>query len=195
MKTLPAGAGPRYLFLAAVGLLAAWAVAAQAVDPERMNKADEPPAPAGKPAAKAEPVKPPEPTVAFEMRSMPWGKVLEWLSDQTNMPVIVDYKLADTFTFISPKGKKYTIPEIIDILNESLLKQDHLLIRRERNFILVPADKKLQPEWLPRSHAEELSQHGNTEVVQLVLPLKTLMAEDIAPEVKRMMGPFVEVSV
>ncbi|HXG13179.1 MAG TPA: secretin N-terminal domain-containing protein [Gemmataceae bacterium] len=186
MTTLPTGVGPRYLFLTALAVLASCAVAVQAVDPERMTKADEP----------ADAAKPPEKKIAFDMRGMPWGKVLEWLSDQTSMPVIADFPLQGTFTFISPKGRLYSIPEVVDILNDALLRQKYLLIRREHNFVLVPAggqDEKIPAEYIPRIRADELEQHGNTEVVQLVLPLKSLVAEDIKAEIRNMLGTYGEV--
>jgi type II secretion system protein D len=131
-------------------------------------------------------------TVAFEMRDKPWSSVLEWLSDQTGLPVITSYKPTGTFSFIDPKKKEYTIPEIIDILNEGLLEKKFVLIRRERSFTIVPADEKIPPDYLPRIRLEDLEGHGNTEIAQIVLPLTSLVAEDLQPEVKKMMGPFGE---
>src|SRR5438132_131851 len=34
----------------------------------------------------------PLPTYAFEMRDKPWGAVFEWLTDQTGIPVVTNYK-------------------------------------------------------------------------------------------------------
>lgn len=131
-------------------------------------------------------------TISFEMRDKPWSAVLEWLSDQTGLPVITTAKPTGTFTFIEPKKKDYTIPEVIDILNEALLGQKFVIIRRERSFTIVPADEKIPPDYLPRIRVEDLDTHGNTEVAQVVLPLNSLVAEDLVSEVKKMMGPFGE---
>src|SRR4051794_29533987 len=80
-------------------------------------------------AEPAPPARPPEKAVAFEMRDKPWGSVLEWLSDQTGLPVLTNHKPAGTFTFIAPRlggsPRKYTIPEVIDLLNEALLNQKY----------------------------------------------------------------------
>src|SRR5262249_49783613 len=96
--------------------------------------------------------------------------------------------------------KQYTIPEIIDIINEALLanteKQKFILIRRERSFTLVPADDPIQPELLPRITADELEGRGNTELVSVTFRPKSLVADDIASSIeKRLMGPFGKVSV
>src|SRR6516164_6425379 len=67
----------------------------------------------------------PERRISFEMRDKPWlGEkgVLEWLSDQTGLPVsISSAKPTGTLTFINPHAggppKQYSLAEVIDILN------------------------------------------------------------------------------
>jgi type II secretory pathway component GspD/PulD (secretin) len=137
--------------------------------------------------------------IAFEMRDKPWigekGSVLEWLSDQTGMPVsISSAKPTGTLTFINPHAggppKKYSLGEVIDILNGELLKQKLILVRRARTFSIEPADEKIDPAVLPRVSPAELDQYGDTELVSVVFPLTSLVAEDFALEVKGMLGPF-----
>ena len=73
--------------------------------------------------------------VAFEMRDKPWGAVLEWLADETGLPVIPsNVKPTGSFTFIAPKkaDPHYTIPEVIDILNEALTGQNMIILRVKR---------------------------------------------------------------
>ncbi|HEV3262770.1 MAG TPA: secretin N-terminal domain-containing protein, partial [Gemmataceae bacterium] len=137
----------------------------------------------------------PAETYAFEMRDKPWSSVLEWLSDLARVPVISTEHPKGTFTFISPRKQTYTVPQIIDIINEALVSQKFLLIRRERSFTLVPADKPVDPAILPRIGIKDLDEHGNTEMVQVVMKLKDagLVADELAPEIKKMMGPFGDV--
>ena len=47
--------------------------------------------------------------------------MFEWLADKTSLPFISPSLPAGTFNFVGPKEKKYTIPQIIDIINDSLL--------------------------------------------------------------------------
>jgi type II secretion system protein D len=133
-------------------------------------------------------------TVKFDMRDKPWGQVLEWLADLTGVPVILikDNKPTGTFTYIAPKNgpKEYTIPQVIDILNQSLEGQNYLLIRRSASFTIVRSDQKIDPAMVPRISIDDLKQHGDTEYASVVLPLKALMAEDEVKEVDKMMGPF-----
>jgi hypothetical protein len=79
--------------------------------------------------------------------------VLEWLADQTGLPFVGSIP-PGTFTFIPPRREeKFTVPQIIDLLNEALAPQKCLLIRRERSFALVPADEKIPGDMLPQTGA------------------------------------------
>ena len=131
----------------------------------------------------------PAKTFSFEMRNKPWKAVFEWLSNQTGQPVVANSLPTGTFTFISPQGKAYTIPEIIDVLNEALAAQKFLLLRREQSVLLVPADEKIDPTLVPRVPLPLLKTRGQTELVSVVVPLRTVAAEDLEPDVKKMLGP------
>src|SRR5437870_1671645 len=77
----------------------------------------------------AEPPKKPEPKrVKLEFRDKRWVEVLDWLSEQADLRIVGPSKPAGTLTFIAPAGKTYTIPEVIDILNEALRNQGRRLV-------------------------------------------------------------------
>jgi type II secretion system protein D len=164
-----------------------------------------PQAPQPAPAAPTAPAAAPaEKRVKFEFSNKPWKQVFEWLSDQTGLTFNSINVPPGSFTFIAPKGsvgatQGYTIPEVIDHLNEAMLAapptQRWQLIRREVSFTLVPADDPIDPILVPRITVDELKGRGTTEIVSIVLQLNTLVAEDFAPEVKRMLGPFGQVTV
>jgi general secretion pathway protein D len=157
-----------------------------------------PPTPPPAAAPAGETAKPtPEKKVRFEFRDKRWSEVLEWLVDQTGMQVISPTKPAGTFTFIAPKvngvPREYTIPEVIDIINEALSQQRYMLIRREASYTIIAADDVINDWILPRILAEDLPTRGKTEMVSVVLQLNSLVAEDMVPEVRKMMGPFGDV--
>jgi type II secretory pathway component GspD/PulD (secretin) len=126
----------------------------------------------------------------FEMRGKPWGAVFEWLTDKTGTPFIPRDIPTGTFNFIAKKGQKFTIPQIIDIINDGLLLQKYVLINRPTSFTVVPADQEIDPFFVPRITLNELDRHGRTEIVSTILKLKSLSAEETAPEVKKQLGPF-----
>jgi hypothetical protein len=137
-----------------------------------------------------EPISPPvAKRSTFEFRNKPWPAVLEWLADQTGLYFTGD-RPTGTFTFIPTAGKSFTIPEIIDILNEALAGQQLLIVRREQSFTIVPSDKKIDPSLTSRISPEDLDKRGKTELVSMIVPLHSLNVEDVAPEIKKMLGPF-----
>jgi len=158
---------------------------------------DSQPKPHDKPD-RPEPKKDPRPEgkkIAFSMDSKPWKGVFEWVSSQTGKPVINTTKPTGTFTFTCPPGATYELPEVIDIINEALLAQKFYLLDSEKNWIVVPADEKIDPSKLPTVTLEDLDKRGRNELLRVELTLKTLQAEDVAPIVKKIMGPFGEVTV
>ena len=137
---------------------------------------------------------------AIEFDRKPWKAVFEWLADASGLAFInIDAPPpTGTFTFINPKGpdgkpKTYTIPEIIEIINDGLAPQ-WMLLRRNTGFRVVPADVPIDKELLQQVTREELADRGRNEVVILELQLKTLNAEDLAPEAKKYLGAFSEVT-
>jgi len=145
MRAVPAGVGKRSLFTLTVIVLGSCAFSVSAADPVKPEK----------PASSKAPLK----TIQFEMRDKPWASVLEWFADQSGLAFSGVVKPLGTFNFISPlKDKRYTIPEIVDILNESMLSgppnQKFILIRRSATFTLVPADEKIDPVMLQRVNVE-----------------------------------------
>jgi type II secretory pathway component GspD/PulD (secretin) len=136
-------------------------------------------------------------TVAMEIKNKPWKQVLEWLADSTEIPVIASHPPAGTFTFSPPRaGQRFTIPDVIDILNEGLADKHYLLVRRNRAISLIDADQSREPDVraslsLP---IEQLAEHGRTELAQVIIPLRRLVAADVAPELKKMLGRHAEVA-
>src|SRR5262245_60083617 len=95
------------------------------------------------PAKKAEPKR-----FKFEFRDKRWAEVLDWLSDQTGLPIVGSSKPTGTFSFVPPAGKTYTTAEVIDILNEALVPTHYKLVPRP-NAIGVTTIKEAPPESKP----------------------------------------------
>jgi type II secretory pathway component GspD/PulD (secretin) len=146
---------------------------------------------------KAKKSKPKEKTYTLDLRDRPWRKVFEWYSDLTAKPFIADDYPKGKAHFKRAKGKrKYTLQEINDLLSEMLLAENYILIIRKTSLGLKPADEEIrddEPGLL--CPLDELKDRGKTEWVLVVLPLTTLKAKDLGPEIKKMMGPDGKVRV
>jgi hypothetical protein len=78
----------------------------------------------------------------IEFREKHWSDVFEWLSEQTGLPVISIRKVPGTFTF-QPVGKKgYTLPEIVDVMNEALKNSGYQFARKSDSLVVMDVDKE-----------------------------------------------------
>src|SRR5262249_19399157 len=60
----------------------------------------------------------------FQMTDVPWGKVLQWLADESGLEVIAQVIPQGSFTFTPLKGadgkaEEYTIIQVVDVLNRA----------------------------------------------------------------------------
>src|SRR5262249_3657770 len=123
----------RYLYSAILVLLLSggvWRLAAQPEKPSSKEGASAQPAPKLDPMYSRWADK----KIAFSMDGKPWKQVFAWLTEETELPVTCNGFPQGSFTFIGPPKKTYTIPEIIDIINDALLSgsatQKYVLLLR-----------------------------------------------------------------
>jgi type II secretion system protein D len=147
------------------------------------------PAPAGGGAATAPPAAP-EKTVTVMFDRADWESVLSWFATESGLTPIYNVKPTGSVTLKSPKGRGLTMGEVVDLLNDAMMQQKFILVRRRVSFTILPVDEKVDGSAIPRIELEELPKRGTTELVQVLLPLKTLSVEDTAPEVKQWLTPF-----
>ncbi len=146
------------------------------------------------------PAAPKERTIAFSMSDKPWADVMKWYADESGLAFNSVVKPPDaTFNFLPPKDpvtgltKRYTLSGVTDVINESLLAKNFVLIRFEQSFRLWPADQPIDPAHVRRVSLEELKTLAKTDMVQIVLELKQLIAFDQVNNVRKMMSKVGEV--
>ncbi|MBA4064038.1 MAG: hypothetical protein C0501_10060 [Isosphaera sp.] len=144
------------------------------------------PGPAPEPAA--------EKTFAVNFRNVPWADVLAWYAAESGLTPIYSVKPTGTVTLRAPQDRKLTMAEVTDLINDAMMTQKFLLVRRRVTFTIIPADEKIEPGAVPRIELSEVVRRGSTELVQVLVPLKTLLVEDVEPEVRKMLTPFGSVS-
>jgi type II secretory pathway component GspD/PulD (secretin) len=131
--------------------------------------------------------------LAVSIQNQSWKKVLEWLADETHLPIISSQIPTGTFTCVSPAGASYTLPEVFDLVNEGLMAAKFRLQRGPASLKLLPADERIDPALVPTVRPEDLPTRGRTEFVRVVYSLKVLKAQELVPELKRLLGPFGEI--
>ncbi len=118
-----------------------------------------------------------------------WDEVLDWYSKETGLTLITAVKPTGTLTLKPNKERRYTIAEVTDLLNEAMMPQGFILIRRHLTFFIHAADEKLDPTLIPRVSASELAARGKSEIVECELPLENSSA-DLAGELNKLLTPF-----
>ncbi len=173
MRVLKAEMGKIAVLLAVLTALAVAAVPGRAADPEKKYQ--------------------------LVFKGKRWADVWEWLANETGKEVInTSGPVTSSFSFDRPLDKSYTLPDVIDLINAGLLANSptakFCLINGEHQFFVVPADQKIDPTLVPHiDGVEDFKDHGDTEFVQMELPLTSLNAEDLALRIGPVMGPFHDV--
>jgi hypothetical protein len=125
---------------------------------------------AAEPARHAQPVT----LRGFAFRNAPWRTVLVWLSDQVDLPIICHVMSQGKFTY-QPKGpaRRYPLSEVLKILNQSLVRQNLRLARREHYLFLTETDTTPDPSCPPeRVRPEHLEWYTDTEWVRVTFTLR-----------------------
>ena len=138
--------------------------------------------------------------ITFTMGDKPWRDVMDWYASESGLAFNSDVKPPDaTFNFKPPKDLKtgqpqqYTLAEMTDVINETLLAKGFILVRGETTFRLWPSDTKIDPALVRRVPVSELKSLPVRDIVQTVLSLKALVAEDQVTNVQKMMSKIGEV--
>src|SRR5262249_24312432 len=129
-----------------------------------------------------------EPTFALLFDPQPWPKALVWLAEGTGLPFVSRQALPKgTFPYVPPpsdKARRYSVADILDIMNDALVPSGHLLIRTRERLTLVPTDGRIDPTLCPLVGLGELKPRGRTELVRVILPLTGLDAKEAAVVLK-----------
>src|SRR5262245_5134088 len=146
------------------------------------------------------PAAPKEKLITFTMSNKPWADVMDLYANETGLAFNSVEKPPDgTFNFTPPKDPKtgqpmqYTLSRVTDIINESLLAKNFVLVRGETTFRLWPADQPIDQSLVRRVSLEELPTLAARDMVQIVLKLSALNADEQVSDVRRMMSKAGEV--
>ena len=95
----------------------------------------------------------PEKTVTVNFTSANWDEVLEWFSKESGLTPILTVKPTGSVDLKPPKDRKFTIGEVVDLLNEAMTQQKFILIRRQVSFYIHPSDEKIDPRGCRESNS------------------------------------------
>jgi hypothetical protein len=135
----------------------------------------------------------------FSMDSEKWENVFAWLTRETGIPVLANSYPSGRFSFQGPAGNRYSLDEIVDIINGGLLcpreETKYFLFANEKAFILIGTDEKLEPELVRNVTVGDLPTLGKTALVRCRWKIETHSVLDLANEMKPLLSPLGRIDV
>ncbi len=125
--------------------------------------------------------------LTFNFRFAPWADVLKTFAELGGLTLDLNVIPPGTFNYFDEK--EYTPTEALDVINGYLLQKGFVLVRRDQFLVVLNVDDGIPPNLVPNIPLEELSQHGRNELLNIILPVEGITAEEAAEEAKELIGP------
>ncbi len=139
----------------------------------------------GDPAELAAAVLGPDGRVAFQFRNQGWPELIDWLAELAGQPLDWQELPGDRVNITTPG--RYTVAEVIDLLNRHLLGRGYTLLELDGGLTVVKC-ATLNPALVPRVAPEELATLPPHRFVRTSLEVGWLSAEKLAEELKAMVS-------
>ncbi len=134
----------------------------------------------------------------FNFAGAPWGEVLRWFAEQSDLSLQMDTVPAGTVNFSDP-NKLYTVSEGLDLINRLLLDRGWAVVRRGRMLLLVDLEadnaEKLISEMAELVTPDAFDERGNSDIVRCVFPLGAITPEQAREELSQVIGPWGRINV
>jgi hypothetical protein len=136
-------------------------------------------------------------TISLDFKNTPWRDVFKSLAQQAGMPFASSNRAPpSTFTFASPPGRKHTMLEAIDTINDHLEKENWLLIRHGGAILkLIPADEAFLGSSPLQVEINELAGLEMHLRVWVEIDHKGRNVEEYGDEIKKRLGPNARIHV
>ncbi|MCX7420630.1 MAG: hypothetical protein NT013_13980 [Planctomycetia bacterium] len=125
--------------------------------------------------------------LTFNFRFAPWADVLKTFAELGGLTLDLNVIPPGTFNYFDEK--EYTPTEALDVINGYLLQKGFVLVRRDQFLVVLNVDDGIPPNLVPNIPLEELAQHGKNELLNIILPVEGITAEEAAEEAKELIGP------
>ncbi len=135
-------------------------------------------------------VKPPK-KYSVALVDKTWQGIMDWFAEISKLDFVSNHK-PPTGT-VTLKTRDSTLPEILDHINDLLYEKGYMLMRRDTSFGLFPLDDKPDAGNARQVEEMELDEQASREMVKVVIQLKMWPVDEVAPQIKKMLGKFAEV--
>lgn len=129
-------------------------------------------------------------TFSVSFQNVAWDDVLAWYAKETGLTFAVGTEKPKGALTLKPGvGKKFTIGELTDLLNESLALQGRIMVRGEKSFFVPSINEKIDISLVPFVSLADLKYRGSTELVRVLLKPTDLVLDNLG-DVKKLLTAF-----
>jgi type II secretory pathway component GspD/PulD (secretin) len=130
-------------------------------------------------------------TFSFSFNGAPWDLVLDMFAKKAGLTLDLHDIPPGTFTYFD--SNKYTPTQALDVINRYLADRGYILIRRDNALVSYNLENPISPNLIPNVTVDQLKNHGEHELMRLVLPITVGNVEQIARDIEAVKGPQGEV--
>jgi type II secretory pathway component GspD/PulD (secretin) len=124
----------------------------------------------------------------FRFEQVPWDWSLKKLADEAGLALHMTETPPGTFTHVD--DKRFTLSEVMDILNDHLIPSGFVAIRQGRNLVVVNAKSGIPDGLIRHVPAIELETVGRNELVSVAIPVEGALPVAVAQEVESLLSPL-----
>lgn len=124
----------------------------------------------------------------FRFEQVPWDWSLKKIADEAGLALHMTETPPGTFTHVD--DKRFTLSEVMDILNDHLIPSGFVAIRHGRNLVVVNAKSGIPDGLIRHVPAIELETVGRNELVSVAIPVEGALPVAVAQEVESLLSPL-----
>ncbi len=121
----------------------------------------------------------------------PWSTVLRELGKSMGLSLSMTHEPVGTFTYYDEQ--RYSVSEVIDILNDHLIRQGAILIRNEQRLTVVSTQQPINDSIVPFVSVAEIDWVGRNELAGTAIPIKGVDAAQAVSEIALVKSPIGQV--
>ncbi len=119
---------------------------------------------------------------------MPWDWSLKKLAEEAGLALHMTETPPGTFTHVD--DNRFTLSEVMDILNDHLIPTGFVAIRQGRNLVVVNAKSGIPDGLVRHVPAIELETLGRNELASVAIPVEAGLPVAVAQEVESLLSPL-----
>jgi len=136
-------------------------------------------------SAKSELSKPEK--ISFNFQHAAWADVLKAFAELAGLTLDLNVVPPGTFNYFDEK--EYSPEEALDVINGYLLQKGYVLVRRDQFLVVLNIDDTIPPNLVPKVKVSDLPKRGKNELMNIILRVENITAEEAAEEAKELIGP------